>query len=478
LQRDYATEAYISEQLAASEEIEFAPHRPVVDAGVSSVSGVRDGSATDAAPNGTNATNASGGDAAQLLEELASFVRRYVVLTEEQADAVALFVVHTHAFDAATATPYLWITSATPRSGKSRLLDVIELLVAKPLSTVNISDAALFRAIETKHPTLLFDEVDAIFGAKARDREDLRGLLNSGYQAGRPAYRMGGPNRTDLEEFDVFCPKALAGLGDLPDTLADRCVRIRLERKSRSEQVERFRRREVAPEAEVMQLNAAAWADRHVDLLRDARPELPDELDDRAQDVWEPLLAIADLAGGVWPVRARHAAVDLSGGEAREEEHLGVKLLGDIKRVLETRGIDRIKTVELLWALAEIDTSPWGNWYGKTITAHALSRLLKDFRIKTMPVWVDGETVRGYKREQFEDPWTRYLPDGGVSRVSAVRPEAASDATPNGPIAPNASHDEPGDEQQFLADVADLVDRGDARWLSDPADTQGEDEHE
>jgi hypothetical protein len=126
----------------------------------------------------------SHGLGAVILEAVARFLRRFVVLSEAQQSAIALWVAHSYVNEAADTTPYLWITSAEQRSGKSRLLEVVELLVWKPLPTANISDAALYRAIAKMQPTPLFDEVDAIFSAKARDREDLRGLLNAGYRRG------------------------------------------------------------------------------------------------------------------------------------------------------------------------------------------------------------------------------------------------------------------------------------------------------
>lgn len=422
-----------AEPTAGETEIEPPPAT-----GVRSVRAVRDGSARETAPNAPNVPNAHPREAGQLWQELARFVRRFVVLSEPQADAVALWVLHTHALDAADTTPYLAITSAEKRSGKTRLLEVLELLVREPLPTANISDAALFRAVAELSPTLLLDEVDAIFGAKARDREDLRGMLNAGYRRGNSVLRMGGAKMTTLEAFPVFCTKVFAGIGRLPDTIEDRSIRIRLERKTRDETAERFRRREVEAEAGALKERAAAWAEPSIDWLIDARPLLPDELDDRAQDVWEPLLAIAELAGDEPAIRARAAAVALSSGAGRDDDSLGVRLLADIRRVLDDRGTDRIKTSELLWALAAIETSPWGNWYGKQLSAHGLSKLLQGFHIKTMPVWVDGETVRGYKREQFQDAWSRYLPDAAVSGVRAVRAGLPDEAPPNAPNAPNA----------------------------------------
>jgi hypothetical protein len=375
-------------------------------------------------------------DVARTLDDVVAFIRRYVHLTATQADTLALWTFHTHAIEAATVTPYIAITSAEKRSGKSLTLEVEELLVRSPLSTANISDAAMYRVIAERTPTLFLDEVDAIFGPKARDREDLRGILNAGFRRGAVVHRMGGPKMTTLDEFPVFSPKAFAGIGDcLPDTLLDRSIRIRLERKTRDEKLERFRRRDVEDKAEPIRESLATLAEHHTPALADARPHLPDELDDRAQDAWEALLAIADLAGGDWPTRARGAALALSTGEQREDESLGARLLKDIYDVFVASDDERIKTADLIAELSKVEEQPWGDWKGNPITAQALSRLLKPYRIRTMAVWSHGETVRGYKREQFWDAWVRVL---GVSRDSGVSPGSRSQAAPNGPDAPNA----------------------------------------
>jgi hypothetical protein len=374
----------------------------------------------------------------ELLEALVVFLRRFVVMSDAQADTVAIWVAHSHAFEVADTTPYLAVTSAEMRSGKTLLLELLELLVKSPLPTANISDSALFRAVSQLSPTLLFDEIDAIFGPKARDREDLRGMLNAGFRRGAVAYRMGGAKMTELQTFNVFSAKAFAGIGRLPSTIADRCIPVRLERKSRDEQVERFRRRDVSHDATRLREQIARWADAHLDELASRRPHLPDELDDRAQDVWEPLLAIADSAGGGWAERARTAAVEISSNRDEDDASLGVRLLADVRRAFDDRGEDHVKTSDLLDALCLDEEAPWGDWFGKPFTSRALSKLLKPFAIKTMPVWVDGTTVRGYKRSQFENAWSRYVPPLGVRSVRSVRSGSSTDAAPNVPNTPNA----------------------------------------
>jgi hypothetical protein len=355
-------------------------------------------------------------------------------MNDAQADAVTLWIAHTHALKAAEATPYLAVTSAEKRSGKTRPREVLELLVHEDLPAANISDAALFRAIEKLTPTLLLDEADAVF--KAREREDLRGMLNAGYRRGAVAYRMGGANKTTLEAFPVFCAKAFFGIGDfLPDTLVDRAIPIRLQRRTSDEPVERFRRREAESAGHTLRGRLAKTLEPQLDELQRARPHLPDELDDRAEDSWEPLFAIADLADRDWPNRARTAALTLFNPDQREDESMTARLLADIHTVFAANGHDAFKTGDLLEQLYAIEESPCGDWYGKTISAHGLSKLLRPHRIKTMPVRVEGEVVHGYKASQFADAFHRVL---GVTSVTGVTTQSPSEAGRNARNACNA----------------------------------------
>jgi hypothetical protein len=375
---------------------------------------------------------------ARLLDEVAAFIRRFVVLTRAQVVALALWVLHTHVIAAADTTPYLVVTSAEKRSGKTRLLEVLELLVREPLQTANTSDAALFRTVAEREPTLLLDEVDAIF--KSRDREDLRGLLNSGFRRGAVVLRMGGPKMTTLEQFPVFCAKAFAGIGQLPDTIEDRSIRIRLERKTRDEPTERFRRRDVAPGAESLRGLLVAWAESSVDSLHGRRPLLPEELDDRAQDVWEPLLAIAEAAGESWAARARATAAELSGAQAREDESLGVRLLRDIREIFDEQKTNRLASQSLMVLLNQLPEAPWGNWRGRPMTQQTLASFLKSFGIRSRTIWLGhGATAKGYLWEQFEPVWARYLDVETVTlgRQADVRTEPGPDATPDGLTAPD-----------------------------------------
>jgi hypothetical protein len=400
---------------------------------------------------------------AVLLGDVRAFIRHFVVLDDAQADAVTLWAAATHAFESFACTGYLAISSAEKRSGKTLLLEVLELLVRDPLPTANISDAALFRAIQERKPTLLIDEIDAIFGKRAREREELRGILNAGYRRGAVTHRMGGPNNTTLQTFSVYCPKAFAGIGDsLPDTIADRAIPIRLRRRTREEPVERFRLRKVEAEGLSLRDRLGDWLEPHRDYLAESWPDLPDELDDRAQDVWEALLAVADMGG--WSERARASAIALMRGEEREDDSITGTLIRDIDTVFTANDDEPMKTADLLEGLHRFGESPWAEWHGKPLTAHGLSRLLKPYRIKTMPVYTGAETVRGYKVEQFSDAFAQL----GVRSVRSVRNEARSQAGSNASNGSNASvAEKPSEDDLAGADLdydPEEVERLAERW--------------
>jgi Protein of unknown function (DUF3631) len=316
---------------------------------------------------------------------------------------------------------------------------VLEILVANPWKVITPTEAVVFRKIDGDRPTLLLDETDAIFGKKAENHEGLRALLNAGNRRGTFVPRCVGTSQT-LVSFSVFCPKAIAGIGELPDTIADRAIPIRLKRKARTEHAERFRRRDVEAEAKRLYMDASAWAEHAVPALTDARPALPDELDDRAQDAWEPLLAIADLAGEKWSKQARAAALELLNGTEGEEESAGVLLLADARRVFDEQNVDRLSSAALVAALHEIEESQWAEWYGKPITQTGIARLLKRYGVQPRKLRFGEETARGYERAWFEDEWERYLPsDTGSNRnrrnIGSTKPLNQADV-PGVPVDP------------------------------------------
>jgi len=197
----------------------------------------------------------------------------------------------------------------------------------------------------------------------------------------------------------------------LPDTVSDRSIGIVLQRRPPSKRVERFRLRKVSPEALPLQKAAAAWAQAHLKALAEAEPELPEELDDRAQDIVEPLLAIAEEVGGEWPKQARQAAVALLTGEHREDsESLGVRLLRDCRTAFNESGEDSFATGKLLERLRAPEDVPWQALQGEPLDATRLARVLKPYGIRPKKLREGEDTYRGYCRAWFEDAWARYLP--------------------------------------------------------------------
>jgi hypothetical protein len=401
-----------------------------------------------------------------LLDAIAAFVRRFVVLSDPQLIAVALWIYHTHTFAGSDYTPYLFVTSAEKESGKSRLKEVAELLVARPISTANVSTAALFRlAGENPPPTFLIDEVDTIFAPKS-EREELRGLLNAGFRRGEHAIRMVGEgSKMEPRKFTVYCPKLLAGKRDarLGDTLESRCIIVELKRKTRAEQIERFRRREIEAESQHLRSKLSELEDL-ADALALARPELPDELEDRQQDVWEPLLAIADLAGGKWPERARRAAIFLSAQGAEDAQSLGIRLLADCRETLN--GHERISTTQLIELLCLVDEAPWGEkwWdsYKGEQTKGAASNLawhLKRFGIRSKKIRFEDGPLQGYEKEAFEDAWNRYLPlSPDLSRNIRNNPHEQTDSEPfeSRNRTPNVPAEKPPSNPHEYSDVPDV----------------------
>lgn len=365
------------------------------------------------------------GEGILLLEAIRDFVRRFVLLSDAQLTVIAVWVVHTHSLLAAETTPYLAITSAEKQCGKTRLLETLEVLVHKPWLTGRATAAVLVRKIDAHKPTLLLDESDAAFKGDKEYAETLRGVLNTGHRrGGKASLCIGQGANISFKDFETFCPKAIAGIGQLPDTVADRSIPIRLKRKGPSEAVERFRRRDILGQVNEIRQRIPAWVSGRLKALSIARPDLPDCLNDRHQDSVEPLLAIADEVGSDWPERLRKAVVEIFGGESSEDQSVRVRLLADIRDIFDSSRAEKLTSVDLLSKLAEVETSPWGDWsHGKPLNAVGLARLLKPFGICPRTIRVDGATPKGYLRESFLDAWGRYLPP----REPSVAPDPGTD---------------------------------------------------
>jgi hypothetical protein len=338
-----------------------------------------------------------------LVVSLYEGIQRFIVLEPGACIAVCLWTIHSHCVDAFPYSPILHIKSPEKRCGKSVFLDLLAKFTHRPLLTSGVTGPALFRAVEKWRPTVLIDEFDSQ-GASEETLESIRNVLNSGFHKNGVVLRCVGENH-DVKAFHTFAAKAVAGIGDLPDTAASRAIRIVLKRRLPDEKIERMR----LFFGEDLQRKLVRWALDNKNALAAAKPALPDALADREQDIWEPLLAIADLCG--WGKEARDAALLLC--EHHDTESLTVELLADIRAVFERYdGADRLPTSLLLSALCGMAERPWARvCEGKRLHAHRLSQMLGPFVISSSTFrWVDGVGCKGYWRDHFSDAFARYLP--------------------------------------------------------------------
>jgi hypothetical protein len=359
-----------------------------------------------------------------VLQAVYDFIGRFVSYPTEHAQtAHALWCVHAHLMHLWDTTPRLAFLSPEPASGKSRALEVTELLVPSPVMAVNVSPAYLFRKVgsEGGPPTILFDEIDTVFGPKAKENEEVRGLLNAGHRRGAVAGRCVSLGKTVVtEEIPAYAAVVLAGLGWLPDTIMTRSIAIQMRRRHSGERIEPFRRRIHAVRGHEIRQRIETWA--RVQPGIEEWPELPAGVEDRDADVWESIIAVADMAGGDWPERARSAAVALVAVGKEAEPSLGVRLLGDLRIVFGNA--EQVTTVAIINALREMPEAPWNDLKGRPIDDRGLALKLRKYGIKSRSIAVGDARPRGYRREDFVDAWKRYFPP--VAAKSATSATAAT----------------------------------------------------
>jgi hypothetical protein len=400
-----------------------------------------------------------------ILNDIHSYFGQFVAYPSEYARvAHTLWTAHTHLMDAWESTPRIAFLSPEPASGKTRALEATEPLVPNPVEAINVTPAYLFRKVgdETGRATILFDEVDTLFGPKAKEHEEVRGLLNAGHRRGAVAGRCVTRGETiETVDFPAFCAVALAGLGDLPDTILTRSVVVKMRRRTAGERVEQFRRRLVVPTAHALRDRLAAWAATVAPTIGNPWPELPDGIEDRDADVWEPLIAVADVAGGDWPGRARAAARALVAESKDSTPSVGVRLLADLRSVFGDR--DVMSTEAILSALCKLEEAPWAELVkGSPLNARGLAARLKPYGVSSRTVRIGADTPKGYRREDLMDAWSRYLtPSSEKSATSATGATrcdpTATDTRQCAASATGSATEIPRRQASFDDDVADVA---------------------
>lgn len=360
-------------------------------------------------------------DGGALLSEMAHTIRRFIVCDSETVTAAVLWCVAAWLVDHVSVCPILLINAPEKACGKTQFLTVVGRMVPRPAQAASISQSVLFRMVEKYQPTLLVDEIETVL---TKDAEDLRGLMNAGHTRDSAFVWRSVAVGDDFEpkRFNVFGFKALAGINAdrLAETITSRAVVAQMRRKLPHETAERLRHAESGL-FDALRAKLARWTEDYAEAVRASRPEFPDALSDRDQDNWEPLFAVADLAGGNWPEVARRAALKLCSNGAVAQSS-GAELLADIRDVFETRKMRRISSVDLLGYLSDDEEKPWATWSrGKPMTPRQLSEKLSKYGITSANIKFGNADVRkGYRAEQFDEAFSRYLsaaPDSSATSL-------------------------------------------------------------
>lgn len=354
---------------------------------------------------------------AAILDKIEAFLRRFVVLPNEDDYAVlTLWAAHTHAFRAWYTTPRLCVLAPEKNCGKTRVLEVTALFVADAISSVNMTTAYMFRRYQGGHPTILLDETDALFatgrgGKLDPAKEELRGVVNAGYKRGATVGRVETIDKMLIPtDYPVFGAVALAGVGlhHLPDTITSRGISILLKRRAPHEEIEHYRDRIVQRDSAPIAADLARWAresaGRLQDLIDNDSYTCPHEVVDRNREAWEPLLVVAEVAGGDWPKKAQEAAIrHVANYQDSNSSTTGARLLKAVRAIFDS-GYTQISSADLVAHLINSEDADW-SW----MTPVKLAGLVSDYGIRPGKLRIGDGTPNGYKIEHFIDAWERYL---------------------------------------------------------------------
>ncbi len=356
-------------------------------------------------------------DSAELLDQINGLIRRFIICAPETSQASALWIAFTWIIEHVQVAPIANITAPEMQCGKSQLLSVISSMVKKPAIAANISPSVVFRVIEKYCPTLLIDEADSFMNGN----DDLRGIINSGHTRDSAFVWRSVGDEHEPEQFSTWGAKAICGIGHQAATIMDRSIVLELRRKRADEQVERLRHADKS-EFLTIRRKLARFAQDCGEQIAKARPDLPNALSDRAQDNWEPLLAIADVAGGHWVTTARYAALSIyAKSQDEDNQSAGIMLLNDIQSIFDDNpNYKNIFSADLLYLLCEMEERPWNDWNkGRAITTAKIARYLKPYGVHPKTIREGYKTAKGYERKAFNDAFDRYIPSQNATASQA-----------------------------------------------------------
>lgn len=368
-----------------------------------------------------------------LISKVADLLGRHVFFKDKRIPLlIATWVLGTYVYETFTYFGYLWLNSPVKRCGKSLLEDILSNVCCRATSRVsNLTESVIFH-LAHKGKTLIVDELENL---RAQDKDKygaVMSVLNTGFQAGSKVYRMQRTeNGFEEQEFNAFCPKVLAGISHLNDTIEDRAFKIAMVRKTWTEKVKRFSLRRQADELDSLREALRLWAEerkRDIETIYDNIEEIEELgiLDDRFKDIAEPLVAIASYADAEATNSQRRIMPEMvpllldMGGKreenAKQEAIGGFTLLAD--EILGAAESVFVPTSELLKKTAELDELSWLE------STRALGKFLSRFDLtSTKRRGEDGKQTRGFvlTREWVEEARNRYFvtyPDLQTSQTS------------------------------------------------------------
>ncbi|UWZ81836.1 DUF3631 domain-containing protein [Occallatibacter riparius] len=398
---------------------------------------------------------------AGLLDEIAAFIRRYVVLHDNQEAILAVWVLHTYVFQFSFFTPYIFVTAAEKACGKSLLMDVLRVLAHNPRRAGGITAAALVRVIDRERaadakdrPTLFLDEMDAQLASNPEFAATLQGILNEGFVRYGVVTKCDGKNN-ELRDFAVYCPKVFAGIGNhLHDTTASRSIRIEMRRRTAGERVRSFDTEQAEAEALPLREMIERWSKTVTPVLRAAfRYGQVSGFDGRQNDTARPLLTIASLAGEAWHNRVLRAIRLAFASNAEATESFGAMLLSDIRAHFDERRTDRLTTADVLEYLHQLDERPWIAWgfRHEPMRSHQLAKELRKYRIAPRTLRIGSGTAKGYLRTDFEDAWARFCASVVADPVTAVTSSHTASVLAETLLLPDPEHGTPvTSEEEWL----------------------------
>jgi hypothetical protein len=360
----------------------------------------------------------------QIVAKVEGAFSKYLALEPGLPLVLALWTLATHIFDCFDAFPYLAITSPTKRCGKTRLAEIIELLSCNGQRIVGATSAALFRTIQAQElegttVTLIMDEAE-VLSTKSDRAEALREVLNAGYRRGQfvPRCERNSEGIFEVQKFNVYCPKLIVLIGNLSDTLADRCIPITMRRRKPGERVERFLYSDATRDAKPIRRELEQWAKRSRREVKKCHRRDLEFLEDREAELWSPLFAVCEAIAPSKLDDLKAIALRVSGAkQADEPNDMGVLLLRDIRDAFGQSQQDRLPTLALLSLLNQIEESPWATWSrGFALDARRLARLLRPFGVVSRNMRLDeGIVVKGYKLADFQESWATYVPEDSAA---------------------------------------------------------------